>query len=91
MDPRVEAIRNDERVGRGSCTTIDEAMTDDEIIAELDESGIKTPKAAVKWAHDMEGLQREKALNQRWGDDDDPQLKSYNEWYGNESETDGPE
>ena len=28
----------------------------------------------------LEGLWLEKGLNQRWGEDDDPQLKMWNDW-----------
>ena len=80
MDVRVEAIRANKRVGNGSCTTIDEAFTDAELIKALDEDGITTPAQAVEWAIDVEGLHREQALNTRWGEDNDPELKSYRDW-----------
>ena len=44
-DPRVAAIRADEKVGRGSCSAIDEAFTDAELTAWLDEAGVG-PRAA---------------------------------------------
>jgi hypothetical protein len=80
MDKRVTAIRADKLVGRGSLTSIDECMGDDELIAVLDEDGATTPEAAVKWAIWSEGLHVEMALNCREGNDDDPQLVAYNEW-----------
>ncbi len=80
MDARVEAIRKNERVGRGSCTTIDEATTDDELIAELDEAGVTTPAKAVQWAIETEGLRIENATNFRWGEDTDPELARLKEW-----------
>lgn len=50
MDARVKAVRADEKVGNGSCSWIDECMSDEELIAWLDERGAKTPAAAVKAA-----------------------------------------
>jgi len=76
-DPRVEAIRANKHVGRGSCSSIDEAMTDEEIIRDLDDSDIKTPEEAVKWAVEREDLWLEKGTNQRWGEDNDPQIKDH--------------
>ena len=77
---RVNAIREYEMVGRGSCTSIDECFSDQELIDCLNDSGVKTEEDAVKWALDHEGLWLEKGLNQRWGEDDDPQLKQWNDW-----------
>ena len=80
MDERVKAIRNDDLVGRGSCSSIDECYSDGELAQQLDDYSIHTPVAAVKWARESEGLWLEQGLNQRWGEDDDPQLLAYNEW-----------
>ena len=80
MDERVKAIRNDDLVGRGSCSSIDECYSDGELAQQLDDYSIHTPAAAVKWARESEGLWLENALNYRWGADDDPQLLAYNEW-----------
>lgn len=79
-DPRVAAIRNDRRVGTGSCTSIDECYGDEELIETLDLEDITTPEAALQWALEQEGLFLEQGLNQRWGEDDDPQLLAYQEW-----------
>jgi hypothetical protein len=76
----VEAIRNDELVGRGSCTSIDECYSDDELSEELLRAGATTIEQAVKWARDSEGLWLEQACNARWGEDDDPQLVDLHEW-----------
>jgi len=76
-DPRVVAIRANEKVGRGSCSSIDECMEDSEIVKTLDELGIEEPWRAVDWALKEERLFLEQGLNQRWGEDDDPQLKDY--------------
>ena len=83
-DPRVEAIRKDDRVGKGSCSSIDECQSDAELIEALNEESITTPEAAVKWALEGEGLHLEQGLNQRWGEDDDPQLKTYKEFHDGE-------
>ena len=80
MSERVKAIRANDRVGRGSCTIIDECYGDDEIIAMLDDENIATPKDAVLWAIQRVGANLEQALNCRWGSDDDPQLKAYDDW-----------
>ena len=81
-DPRVEAIRSNERVGRGTCTTIDEAYTDNELVEALDEAKAITVEKAVAWAIENEGLRIEYALNFRWGEDTDPELRRYKEWFG---------
>ena len=77
---RVNAIRGNHRVGRGTCTMIDETYTDQELIDDLNSEKIYTAKAAIEWAVDLEGLWLEKGLNQRWGEDDDPQLIAWREW-----------
>lgn len=50
IDLRVNAIRNDRVVGRGTCSWIDECLTDAELAAHLDKAGKRTPKTAVAWA-----------------------------------------
>jgi len=80
MDERVEAVRSDALVGRGSCSSIDECYDDSDLVEALDYAGISTPAAAVRWARESEGLHLEDGLNQRWGEDDDPQLLDYMEW-----------
>jgi len=77
---RVTAIREHNKVGRGSCTSIDECWEDKEILSWLDDNNINTPDGAVQWALEQEGLFLEKGLNQRWGEDDDPQLIAWQEW-----------
>ena len=74
MDKQIEAIRSDALVGRGTCTSVDEASPDEELIAELDEYNILTPRAAVKWAREGEEMWLARGLNQRWGADADPHL-----------------
>lgn len=46
----VAAVRKDAKVGRGSCTVIDETFTDDELLAALTEDRVRTPGGAVRWA-----------------------------------------
>jgi|TARA_R110000824_G_scaffold156203_1_gene329174 hypothetical protein len=77
---RVTAIRDHSRVGRGTCTSVDECWDDKEIIEFLDENNIVTEEGAIEWALDQEGLFLEQGLNQRWGEDDDPQLVAWKEW-----------
>ena len=77
---RVTAIRNHSKVGRGTCTSVDECWDDKDIIQFLDENGVQTEEGAIEWALEQEGLFLEQGLNQRWGEDDDPQLLAWNEW-----------
>jgi hypothetical protein len=62
-DPRVQAIRADKLVGYGSCSTIDECTTDEELREKLDEAEVATPEEAIKWAYDYENLRDEQCLN----------------------------
>jgi hypothetical protein len=59
MDARVEAIRNDPSIGEGSCSSVDECMTDAELIDELNREGITDPKDAVTHFRASEGLRNE--------------------------------
>ena len=86
MDERIKAIRKDDLVGSGTCSTIDECCTDGELVASLDDANIKTVKRALVWAYDYEELFVEDALNRRWGDDDDPELKVYDEFMAKRKE-----
>jgi hypothetical protein len=79
-DPRVAAVRADPRVGRGTCTHIDECFEHTELVAELDAADVTTPAGAVAWAHDWEGLRREVALNASSGEPDCALRASYNQW-----------
>jgi hypothetical protein len=85
-DARVDAIRAHPLVGEGSCTTVDEALTDGELVEWLDEAGATTVEEAIAEAIDFEDLHMEKALNCRWGEDDDPQLKMYEDWQERKAE-----
>lgn len=79
-DPRVRIIRSDPKVGNGTCATIDETQTDTELVDAMNEDEVTT-ETARQWARDLEGLWLEHGLNQRWGEDDDPQLKAYNDFH----------
>jgi hypothetical protein len=77
----IEAIRNHKLIGRGSCTSIDECYDDKELWAMFGiPAGNATLEAAIKDAIESEDLHMEQGLNQRWGEDNDPQLLQYNEW-----------
>jgi len=81
-DPRIEAIRNDKVIGRGTCTLIDECFEDQELIEYLDEQGIKDPDKAVNFCRRVEMFNAESALDARWGEDSDPQVARYEELKG---------
>lgn len=76
-DPRVLAIHDDELVGEGTCSSIDECFDADDLIRQLDEDGITAPSAAVKWARDSEQLWLEQGTNASWGDADCPLVAAY--------------
>lgn len=74
-DPRVEAIRADRVVGRGSCSSIDECYDDKDLVEALDAAGVEALCVSVQWARKVDGSFWERGLDQRWGEDDDEQLK----------------
>ena len=43
----IDAVRNDSIVGRNTCTSVDEAMTDEELAEYLHDEGCTTPAKAV--------------------------------------------
>ena len=79
-DSRVMAIRADALVGANTCSVVDEAMSDEELMQSLTESGIGSPADAVAWARDLEGLQMDRMMDHRWGEDDDPEFAIKAEW-----------
>ena len=79
----MEAVRSHPKIGRGSCSTIDECFSDKELIEALQENGCKTEAEAVNFALEYEGLRIEQATNCRWGEDNDPELTAYNQWNNN--------
>ena len=78
-DPRVQAVREHDLVGRGSCTSIDEAWEHTELVEAFDRGDIKTPEAAVRWALEQEGLWREKGADASSGELDCPLIVAYND------------
>ena len=80
MDPRVVAIRADRRVGRGTCSSIDECWEARELVETLDQEGIKVPETAVRWAHEREGLWLEQGANCTSGEPDCPLVAALREW-----------
>jgi hypothetical protein len=76
----VDAIRADKVVGRGTCSSIDECLSDAELAKELAHHGLTTVRDALKWAREGEEIFLEQGLNQRWGEDDDPQLEMYRDF-----------
>lgn len=77
---RIEAIRNDKRVGRGSCAYIDECWDDKDILKYLDSAGITTERGAIAWAYDTEGLVRDKGADCSSGEEDCPLVRASQEW-----------
>jgi hypothetical protein len=56
----IAAVRGDVKVGRGSCSVIDECYGDRELDDALADAGIDTVNDAVAWARDVERLFRER-------------------------------
>lgn len=77
LDALVAAVRNDPVVGRNTCSVIDECYAAGELAHALHAYGIKTVPEALKWAREVEQRDLERALDCRWGEDDDPELGSY--------------
>jgi hypothetical protein len=71
-DKLIEAVRRDSVVGRGTCSSIDECYSDDELWEVISEA--KSEEEAVRIAREDEGLWLDRACDARWGEDDDPQL-----------------
>ena len=80
-DPRIVAIRENPKIGRGSCTSIDEGFSDTELLELLDYHSVLTVEKAVKLFLDVEEVRIEKALNCRLGSDSDPELAVYAAWH----------
>lgn len=68
----LEAIRRDPRIGRGSCSSIDEAMEDWEVVERLREENLSTAEEAVAFFVDDENVWRSVAddIIAAGGDDD---------------------
>lgn len=80
-DERVAAVRADKAVGHGSCSSIDECYDHAELLEALVQAGCQTPRDAVKWAREVDGLHWESGLNQMSGEPetDDPIRAMYAE------------
>ena len=46
-DPRVVAVRTDDKIGRGTCSIVDECLTDKELCMEFDKHGLFDPAKAL--------------------------------------------
>ena len=90
-DPRVEAIRACPIVGKGSCSFFNEATGDQMLIAMLNDNGCATVEVSLKWARDDEEMMLECALDQRFGEDSDPQLIAWNKWKAKRKEVEDRE
>ena len=58
-DPRVVAVRADRKVGRGTCSYVDETMDDAELLEQIERGGAKTPTAAVRAMRAFDALLKE--------------------------------
>ncbi len=65
MPAWIQAVRNDEKVGLGSCSVIDECYTDAELEEALKRDGIRGKIEAVRWARRVEKLYREREAEVR--------------------------
>ncbi len=65
-----EALRNDSEIGRGTCSTIDECMSDDELKSSISENltqgNYVDAKSALKWEKMLEGIRREREDSEDW-------------------------
>jgi len=80
MSKLIEAIRNDKRVGRGSCTYIDECYDDKDIVEYLKDGGVTTEAGALAWAYDTEGLILDQGAQCTSGEPDCPLVRAAKEW-----------
>jgi hypothetical protein len=76
----VDAVRSNTLIGRQTCSIASECYSDEDLIEKFKEENLTTPEEAVEWAIDVEGLHKEQALNARWGEDSDPEVKMSAEW-----------
>ena len=82
----VEATRTNELVGRGTCSIVDNCLTDSELAEHFKLRGFSTVKEAVEWCVDYEESSLEQALNSRWGEDSDPELIAWRNWQARKEE-----
>jgi len=60
MPAWIKAVRDDEKVGVGSCSVIDECYTDAELEDALKREGIKGKIESVRWARRVDRMYRER-------------------------------
>lgn len=65
MIEMIEAVRRDSKVGRGTCSSIDECFSDKELEVFLMDHKCDTVRGAVKAARWSEGLWEERAAEIR--------------------------
>jgi len=80
QDARVVAIRADKLIGEDSCSFVDECLSAVDLVDELDRENIESPVEAVVHFIEAQDLKYEMGLNARAGNDDDPELKQWDEW-----------
>lgn len=67
----VAAVRADPKVGRGTCSYVDETLSDDELVEMLREDGIHSETGALLSAREYESISLEQERNAGWGAPDD--------------------
>lgn len=65
LDEAVKAVRSDPKVGRGTCSTVDECLTDDELKADLRKK--YTPGMTVEQVVRL--VRKFEKIRQSYGDD----------------------
>ena len=73
----IAAIRADTNVGRNTCAMVDECISDTELIEELLEAKIVTPRQAVCWAFQLELDYAEQGTNASSGEPDCQLMENY--------------
>lgn len=81
----IDIIRSDSRVGRGSCTTIDECYDAADLVKAFGQH--RTKRDLLRAVYAREGLAIDRMLDQRFGDDSDVELKIAAEWRNSLGET----
>lgn len=81
----VRIIRSDDKVGRGSCSTLDECYGDAELVEKF--GHLTSRRAVLRAAYASEDLQIDRMLDARFGDDDDAEVKIAAEWRSKLGET----
>lgn len=65
LESVVALIRADKKIGRGSCSSVDECLTDDELIQQYIEWIVMeykgAPKRFVAFMREVDGIQRDRA------------------------------